>query len=545
MRKLLLASVALLGVMSATDPAAYAQMSVQYGDGSGDDSGQGAPAPGSITVRLNGRFQAFIGAYGNSDMNDSYYYDTLSGTVSSSPYVVTPAGGTLAGKLGAPTSTAAVGTTITGAVVAPTTFPVAAGAPAGTVGAAVPPGYFRAAALNNAKIQNYGMVDIARLYPGFDGVAANGLKYGASLEIRSWDYGGAGGNSYSSPSQAGRQRDLLQFRRAYGYVGTDQFGTLRFGMGDGPSSLFLVGNFENFNSGGWNGAIPASFTGNLNSPWPFPDVGAEYTTNKLVYLSPQIWGFDLGVSYEPDTSNLNGDNGNGCLNSGLANNIPASGASGNVAGYGCDLLSSSTIDYRRRRNTIETALRYRGTFGPVGVAAFADYTTAGKVNYSGSIGGPAQTGGVQQYNQYEYGMGGAQLTYAGFSAGGMVRGGAFNDIGNNEAMQPAGTEHETAYVVGTSYTAGPFVAGAHYFHSWQAGNQTAATKASGAVGVMNTQGVAAGATYSVAPGLAVYLEYLWGQMHQSGYDLDLGVAGSPFHNTIKVQYLGVGTGLSW
>jgi predicted porin len=526
MRKLLLASVALLGISSAIDPAAYAQMSVQYGDGTGDDSGQGAPAPGTITVRLNGRFQFFAGGYGNSDMNDSYYYDVQTGLASYSPFVVSPT---------ATAITAGVTKSLTGAVIQPTT--IAPGVP-------TPAGFYRSAVLNNAKVQNYGIVDVARLYPGFDGVAANGLKYGASFELRSWDYGGAGGNTYSSPSQAGRERDLIQFRRAYGYVGTDQLGTLRFGMTDGPSSLFLVGNFENFNSGGWNGAIPASFTGQLNNPWPFPDVGAEYTTNKVVYLSPQIFGFDLGVSYAPDSSNLNGDNGGGCENQAANGNVVGPG-SGAVAGSGCDLLSSSTIDYRRFRNLIETAVRYRGSFGPVGVAAFADYSFSGKVNYSGAIGGPAQTGGVQQYKPMSYGLGGGQLTYAGFSVGGMGRGGNFNDLQNNEALQPEGTNSETAYVVGGSYTTGPLVVGAHYFHSWQAGFQTAASKASGEVGTMNTQGIAAGGTYSVAPGLAVYLEYLWGQMHQRGVDLDLNIAGAATHNTIVTQYLGVGTGLSW
>src|SRR5271166_1615144 len=152
MRKYLLASVTLVGISSAIDPAAYAQLSVQYGDGSGDDSGQGAPAPGSITVRLNGRFQFFTGYYNNNDMNDSYYYDVITGTANSKPFVIGPNGSAITGTVGAPASTSVVGTTITGAVIAPTTFVSTVGGVSTVV--AVPPGTYRAAVLNNAKLQN-------------------------------------------------------------------------------------------------------------------------------------------------------------------------------------------------------------------------------------------------------------------------------------------------------------------------------------------------------------------------------------------------------
>ncbi len=37
---------------------------------------------------------------------------------------------------------------------------------------------------STGKHDRYGILEYGRLYPGFDGVAANGLKYGANLEIR-------------------------------------------------------------------------------------------------------------------------------------------------------------------------------------------------------------------------------------------------------------------------------------------------------------------------------------------------------------------------
>jgi hypothetical protein len=524
MRKLLLASVAMLGVAGLADRPALAQLSVDY-SGQAPDAGQ-SPAPGTITVRLNGRFQFFAGYSGQSYLNDSYYYDAATGTARTVPFVVAPSGTVV-------TTTAGAG----GAPVVPTT--------AG--GVAVPGGFYRAASLLHEKVGGASFVDLARLYPGFDGVAANGLKYGASFEIRSSDIGGAGGASYASPSNVSRARDTLQFRRAYGYVGTNDFGTLRFGMTDGPSSLMMVGNFENFNSGGWNGAIPASFGGQFDSPWPFPDVGAEYATNKIVYLSPQLYGFDLGVSYEPNTSGLNGDNQNGCE---AASFSPVTfGGPGNVAGPGCDLLSSTASgDLRRRRNTIDVALRYRGTFGPIGFAAFADYTTSGKVNDSSYYGSALQR---QQFKDYSIGFGGAQITYAGFTVGGMARGGSINTIDNNEALQPAGTTPQSSYLAGASYTYGPLVVGTHWFETWQAGAQNGTNTAF--VGGYHARGIAYGGTYSLAPGVAVYLEGLWGQIRQNGADLDLGVSSTAAtgaghvttNNIVHVNYLGTGIGLSW
>ena len=70
----------------------------------------------------------------------------------------------------------------------------------------------------------------------------------------------------------------------WGYLGTDQIGTIRVGSIDQPTSLYLTGNFENFNDGGWNGDLPGFFAGNVAPAWPFSDIGSYYTTNKPVVL---------------------------------------------------------------------------------------------------------------------------------------------------------------------------------------------------------------------------------------------------------------------
>ena len=121
------------------------------------------------------------------------------------------------------------------------------------------------------KQANYGFAEYARLYPGFDGIAANGLKYGANLEIRQDQSGGAGGGAHRQHlRQQTRTAPSLYFRRVWGYLGTDQLGTIRFGSTDQPTSLYMTGNFENFNNGGWNGDVPGFIAATRRSPGRSP-----------------------------------------------------------------------------------------------------------------------------------------------------------------------------------------------------------------------------------------------------------------------------------
>jgi hypothetical protein len=201
MRKLLLASVAGLGAWGAMASDASAQTAAPSGYGYttpstaytvGPMSGAAlptptAPTPGSVVVRLNGRFRFY--AYGMFDKDAE-----------------NNAAGTSSGTVGAN----GIGT-----------------------------------ATGGNKLATYTFGEYARLYPGFDGIAANGLKYGASLEIRQDQNSGAGGGSFGSISAQNRARGGLYFRREWGYLGTDQLGTFRFGSIDQPSSLYMTGNFEN------------------------------------------------------------------------------------------------------------------------------------------------------------------------------------------------------------------------------------------------------------------------------------------------------------
>ena len=492
MRKLLLATVAVLGASIGVAAVADAQTT--------------SPAPGTVTVRLNGRFRFY--AFGDSFSDDNNN---------------------------------------------------AAGSATGTINAAG-----SGTLTGSNKLANYGTGEYARLYPGFDGVAANGLKYGASIEIRQDNVSGAGGGVFGSVSASNRARGALYIRREWGYLGTDQLGTIRLGATDQPSSLYMTGNFENFDGGGLNGDLPGFIPSNLQITWPFADVGNLYSTQKAIYLSPQLFGFDFGASFEPSTAAV-GTDGNSCGGSTAQNpnftneaggsGVIAAGASTTgAAGPGCDLLSSSPINAEsgRRRNTVDALVRYRGTFGGFGIAATGGFIGSSHVldNQSGVAFNASSTNGQPvRYNYQGLSVGdfGIALTYAGFSIGGKYQYGKFN---NQWALLPqsAGLRNSQAFLVGASYTIGPIVVGAHYLNYVHAGDIGNAVQGR----QQREDGVAYGGTYSLAPGVSLFVSGIWEVRKQNGYDFVTGQGasaatpgGTPYNNKVSSNIIAIGTSFSW
>ena len=330
----------------------------------------------------------------------------------------------------------------------------------------------------------------------------------------------------------------------WGYLGTDQIGTIRVGSIDQPTSLYLTGNFENFNDGGWNGDLPGFFAGNVAPAWPFSDIGSYYTTNKVVYLSPQIFGFDLGVSYEPSTANVSGSDNCNAPGQSFTTSTNLSATS-----Y-CDRASSTTSvsESARRRNTFDALLRYRGSFGPVGLAATAAFIGGGHVNYSGGLpfnNNPLGAGGqVVNYQGLQIGDFGA---VASLSVGGHYTTGKFNGTVAN--ILPTGFPNSNAWLIGASYTVGPVVVGGSYFVTESAGDLGNAYFGR----QRKDQGVAVAGTYSLAPGVSIFLSGLWGERKQNGYNFVTGAgvtaatgsAGQTASNKVTVSGVSVGTSFAW
>jgi Gram-negative porin len=377
------------------------------------------------------------------------------------------------------------------------------------------------------KTTNYDFQGYIRLYPGFDAVAANGLKYGVSAEIR---MPGAGGGVAGTSPGSTSGLETLYWRRAYGYVGTDQIGTFRFGMGDSVQTLFQTGTFEGFNDGAWNGDAPGFAPGSTQPSFPWADTGTLYTSNKLVYLSPKFSGFQFGAGFAPNTENLW--------------NSPGCGSAAGAGGLGCNTLTSQDVlpSYARPKNTADVGVIYTDSFGGFGINTSLTYLGSGTVDntYSGLA-------TVTNYQNYSVGAAGLELSYAGFTVGGHITGGQLNyDYG----LMPRGGRQGFAWMVGTQYETGPFVVGASYFQYQMAGAWTPTTGDSGngalAVGRTETDaGFAAGGTYTVAPGMALYLSYLYGQRHQIGYDFVTGTANSLDSNNTHANVFSLGTVMKW
>ena len=378
------------------------------------------------------------------------------------------------------------------------------------------------------KISNFGTVGFMRLYPGVDAMATNGLRYGASIELRQ-DFGPTAGSTASSGGSANSFNSTLFVRRAFVYFANPNFGIVRMGQGDGVIGLFDLGvtTFQNFDTGGWDSDLLGTVPGNAQVAFPFSSLqGAEYVPSKFVYLSPQLAGFDFGFAYAPNSGALNDGPNINSLSS-TAATLTQCG----VAASGCATLSTSNValDGSRFKDYTETGIRYRGNVGPVGLLGFGIYVNSGHVNVSPTVAG-------SQFNGQSYGDFGLAATYAGWTVGAHGTVGQYNGV---NALQPKGGVPANAWLAGLQYQSGPWVAGASYYVFQSQGSPLT-------VGVTQRveTGLAAGTTYTIAPGLDLIASYLYGTRHQGDFNFGTGAVGTD-NNNVKVQLFSVATVVKW
>ncbi|MDE8349401.1 MAG: porin [Acidocella sp.] len=368
---------------------------------------------------------------------------------------------------------------------------------------------FEAVALNNpnsssknsgsTKFAPINTVGLFRLYPGFDATTKDGLQYGVASEIRDTlanpNGAGVNGNTTSPNGTVS-----LYVRRAYGYIGAKDAGYVRFGQTDSAFSLMsygdieAFGDYQQFNSDlGTAALIYNGAPKNL-----FAVSGALYTTSKIVYESPSFAGLNFAVGFEPNSNGL------------------AEGTAGNQSG--ASAISGSSPS--RRRNTIDAMVGYTTEMDGVGLKASAGYLDASPLG---------NTGGAQPYKNMGIFQAGGQVTFGGAALGVNYKDGSVND---GYTFVKSGQRNDSDILVSGTYTAGPVILGASYFFNQSAG-------ASAVARTETSNGLAVGANYVFTPNLNLFVQYLYGQIHQVG-NSGAGPNGNGHTNAI-----GVGASLHW
>ncbi|MCC7428857.1 MAG: porin [Alphaproteobacteria bacterium] len=306
------------------------------------------------------------------------------------------------------------------------------------------------------------------------GKAANGLTYGATLEME------MDGNA---------SRNLFSVDEWYGFIGTPTLGQLRFGDEDGAASLMQVWIPTNFGAGGADGNFDDYILGRpgngIGSSVPLGNLAEIGDNSKIIYLSPQFFGFDVGVSY--------------ALNAGQGETSGTTPGSGTLAG--ADRLVASAAG-GARRNEWNIAARWRGSFGPVGLAVGAGAFISG-VTKARAAG--VETKAFQDIRIYNVGL---NVTFAGLTAGAAYMWGQFGGVGGMGTalpVNPAGFSANNGRVLalGVAYRFGAFTVGANFMGGSREGRVGAAF-----ANDQKTRHWAIGGTYNLAPGLDVFAEYV-------------------------------------
>jgi|tagenome__1003787_1003787.scaffolds.fasta_scaffold20840272_1 hypothetical protein len=414
-------------------------------------------------------------------------------------------------------------------------------------GLGVPTGY---------KVNPLGIQSYFRLYPAFDGLAANGLRYGASVEIRENFLGGtsnggtfsnglAGPGTTSGPATSpstNSSGQTLFVRRAFTYLASDRAGLVRFGQGDGVIGLFdnciFTSQCWDAGLGNFNGGYPLGIAEGMQPPFVWlAQAGAEYDNTKIVYLSPQYFGFDFGIQYAPSMGNNN--------------------QVGGISGTGCTQAAPSCInltsgnDATRWYNQVGLGLRYQQAFGAVDFKTYGFYETAAKENLTTSpyatpaqaragtlVGGVAASAQTLRYDTLSFYKAGVAVTAFNFTLAADYIGGHVN---GQLQMMPSGGVNENAVVTGLTYANGPITLGLEYGVIESQGD----ARLTG-VSQRHEYEIAFGGAYKLAPGVQLAAEYQYAYRHQGGFDFNtntLGTAGRT--RDAQGQGFVVSTVLTW
>jgi len=289
-----------------------------------------------------------------------------------------------------------------------------------------------------------------------NGKTAGGLAYGLQIELQIDNIVNAGG------AGAGTAVDTDEL---WGYVSSPTMGTLMFGDQDSAASQMAIGPSGPLNldqSGSWDEFVALAADGNR---YIVANINDGNDSSKVIYLSPQFAGFDFGVSFAP-----NRREGEEFRN--------AAGTS----------LQRDPTD--SARNELSAAIRYRGSFSGIGVAA----GLAGHRMDAQAVSNAVGSAQLQDITEYQAG---ASLSGFGFTLAGNYRWGKYGAATATAIRQ--GLASSSNYAVSLQYATGPYAVGAFYARGERDNGGTLADRTETVYGV--------GASYLLAPGMELFANY--------------------------------------
>ncbi|MBC4014263.1 porin [Siccirubricoccus deserti] len=343
---------------------------------------------------------------------------------------------------------------------------------------------------NTNQSARLGKTDIstdAEIHVFVNGKTANGLTYGAVVEMQ---FDSAEGSVRGGARRAVQSKTTAAIDEMYAFIASPTLGQIRFGDEDGPfGGLMNTGWVSNFGTGGVFGDFESFVTRPTRTGTTPGGVGDN---SKIVYLSPQFFGFDVGVSYAPNEGE--GED-TGCLNSFASTNCDRVTAITNPQGNG------RSHDMPGRRNEVQWMARWRGSLAGVGLSAsvggmhsqvIKNIDLAGNINRN-----------LRNPEVYQAGL---QATYMGFTLGG---GYMFGNTNFFYIPTLRGSKDMSQIFGGLSYTAGPVSIGANMYSGQYSGSDA------------NPRGqrrwaYSIGANYRLAPGLDLVAEYVRQEFKEPG-----------------------------
>lgn len=284
------------------------------------------------------------------------------------------------------------------------------------------------------------------------GKTAGGITYGARIEFQNDNVPGSG-------------QTAVDTDETWLFVSSPTLGTVRLGDTDSAASVMQVRppRYPAFYRPSWYIARPGGF----NYIYSGVNDGSDIT--KITYLSPQFAGFDFGVSYA-----VNGGEG------------PRINNGTNNGSMQRDLLGS-------RYNEITAALRYRGNFSGVGIAA-------GFVMSHAETPRDQRPAARSTITAYSFG---GTASFQGFTFGGEYTFGNYRGASPGTTATARGADMSWHYLLGASYTFNPVTVTVNFGQGFQDRRLPTATLARD---LRHTQ-VGVGASYTIAPGLLGYISY--------------------------------------